>query len=122
MKRCGTMTERRLNSRERMRISNKKAYDHLLRIGYTQVWLKAHTRFHDTVHCVGRTYKALDLFNLWDGICLDENSHWFVQIKTNAWPKEEPMVDWLSKHNAKGMAINVKLINDEWQVFMRKYE
>lgn len=104
-----------------MRISNKKAYDHLLKIGYEEVWLKAHTKFHDTVHCIGRTYKALDLFNLWDGIALTKDDHIFVQIKTNAWPKEEPMIDWCKKHNANGMAINVKLINDDWQVLIRYY-
>jgi hypothetical protein len=112
-----------MNSRERMRISNKKAYDHLLKVGYTEVWLKAHTKFHDIVHCLeGKTYKALDLFNLWDGIVLTNDDHYFVQIKTNAWPKEQPMIDWCAKHNAKALAINVKLIRDDWQVLMRKYE
>ncbi len=104
-----------------MRISNGKAIHYLLNNGYDEVYLKAHTKFSDTVYTTNGKYKALDLFNLWDGIALREKQIVFVQIKTNAWPKEKPIIDWCKKYNAVGMAINVKLINDSWFIFKREY-
>lgn len=112
-----------MNTRERMRISNKLAREHLLRIGFEQIWLKSHTKFHDKIYINdGTNYNALDLFNLWDGIALREDGVWFLQIKTNAWAKDDPLTQWCTKYNAKGLNINVKLINNEYQVLMRYYE
>jgi len=108
-----------------MRVSNRKAISYLMnKRDFDQVWLKAHTKFHDLVYSTEGNYKALDIFNLWDGIGLHDNSVYFLQLKTNAWPKEQPIIDWCTKYNAKAMAINVKLINDEpeeWDVWIREY-
>lgn len=105
-----------------MRISNGKAIAWLLKNGYNSVYLKAHTKWNDTVYCIDGNYKALDLFNLWDGIVLSDKV-WFVQIKTNAWAKEKPIIQWCKKYKANGMIINVKLNNnDDWNVMVRKYE
>ena len=109
-----------------MRISNTLARKYLLSLGYNEVWLKPHTKFHDTVYTfTGENYKALDLFNLWDGIALHDTGVFFIQIKTNAWPKEQPIVDWCNKYKARGLAINVKadkLNKDEYKCHMRVYE
>ena len=41
----------------------------LLKNGYDEIWLKAHGRRQDLVYNRGEWYRALDLWNLFDGIC-----------------------------------------------------
>ena len=113
-----------MNSRQRMRFSNRKAVNWLLENGYDDIWLKAHTKRTDLVYTLGEWYRALDLWNLFDGICFDKGGNLILlQIKTNAWAKEQPFIDFLSnKKHLKILSINVKGKNRKWEVKTRDYE
>lgn len=104
-----------------MRISNGHAVKYLLSNGFHEVWLKAHTKFSDIVYSMLSNYKALDLFNLWDGIALHEHGVYFIQIKTNAWAKEEPIIQWCDKYHAMGLSINVKYEDNKPTVLVKSY-
>jgi len=110
-----------MNPRERMRSSNRKAVMWLLKEGYDDIWLKPHTRRHDLVYTRGEWYRALDLWNLFDGICFDEGGNIIlIQIKTNAWPPKKPILDFLvDKKNIKVLAINVFRKKGRWDVKVR---
>jgi hypothetical protein len=113
-----------MNPRARMRASNRKAVLWLLKNNYDEIWLKPHTRRHDLVYTRGEWYRALDLWNLFDGICFDENDNIILlQKKTNAWAKAKPLEDFVKSHkNIKVLSINVKEENKKWNVYIRKYE
>jgi len=109
-----------------MRSSNRKVVLYLLERGYTEIWLKTHGRRHDLVYKdnTGNSwYRALDLWNLFDGICLDPWGNLvFLQLKTNAWAKEEPLLAWTKKvKNSKVMSFNVKYSTTfkKWDVLER---
>ena len=106
-----------------MRISNRKAVLHLLENGYDDIWLKPHGRRHDLVYNTGEWYRALDLWNLFDGICFDKVGNLILlQIKTNAWAKEQPIKDFLSdKNNLIALSINVKY-GKKWTINIREYK
>ena len=114
-----------MNTRERMRFSNRKAVLWLLENGYDEIWLKAHTKRQDLVYNIGDWYRALDLWNLFDGICFDnEGNLILIQIKTNAWAAKKPIIDWLKhKKNLIVLVINVKRKSKRtWEVLTRQYE
>jgi len=112
-----------MNPRERMRASNRKAVMWLLKEGYDDIWLKAHTRRHDLIYTRGEWYRALDLWNLFDGICFDEGGNIvLIQIKTNAWPPSQPIFDFMrDKNNMKVLCINVFRKEGRWDVKVRAY-
>jgi len=111
-----------MNNRQRMRVSNRKAVLWLLKSGYDDIWLKPHTKRHDLIYNTGEWYRALDLWNLFDGICFDTDGNIIlIQIKTNAWASKKPIEDFLSdKKNLKVLVINVKY-GKKWVVEMREY-
>jgi len=113
-----------MNPRERMRASNRKAVMWLLKNNYDEIWLKPHTRRSDLVYTRGEWYRALDLWNLFDGICFDENDNVvFIQIKTNAWAKEKPLQDFVNAHkNIRVISINIKGEKNKWNVYFREYK
>ena len=101
--------------------SNDLARQWLISNGYTNIWLKRHdTRHPDTVwlkreptesgkmHMV--KYKAVDLWNLFDGICFDEaGAPIYLQIKTDGWPNNKQMEHFLEdKQLFMALAINIK--------------
>jgi len=106
-----------------MRVSNRKAVMYLLKEGYDNIWLKPHTRRADLVYTIGEWYRALDLWNLFDGIAFNPNGEAvYIQIKTNAWAKEKPIKDFLiDKKNFLVMSINVKYTGKEWKILIREY-
>lgn len=122
-----------MNNRERMRYSNRLAVKWLLTHGFDEIWLKRHTKFHDIHYTQKGNYVALDLWRLFDGICVNlkrsrtpghyqKGSLVFLQLKTNAWPSETELIQWLkNKHGCLVMAINVRKIKKEWEVFNRYY-
>ena len=113
-----------MNSRERMRSSNRKAVLWLLKNNYDEIWLKPHVRRADMVYTRGEWYRTLDLWNLFDGICFDaDNNITMIQVKTNAWAKEKPLQSFADTHkNIKIISINVKQNKDKkWQVLYREY-
>ena len=106
-----------------MRISNGHATKFLLKNGYNQIWLKAHTKFKDKVQCQDSRYYALDLWNLFDGLCFDSKGYlWAIQIKTNAWAKASDIVDFQKNYKIKSIVLNVKKSGSRWKVLERKYE
>ena len=113
-----------MNPRERMRSSNRKAVLWLLKHDYDDIWLKAHGRRHDLIYTLGEWYRALDLWNLFDGICFDKNGNIIlIQIKTNAWAKAQPIKDFLcNKKDFKVLVINVRGQKKKWDILVRKYE
>ena len=113
-----------MNTRQRMRVSNRKAVLHLLKNGYDDIWLKPHGRRHDLVYNTGEWYRALDLWNLFDGVCFNEEGEAiFFQIKTNAWAKASPIIDFLAdKKNLKVLVVNVRGKGRKWDILVRKYE
>jgi hypothetical protein len=128
--------ERKMNNRERMRASNKLAVKHLLKNGYDEIWLKPHTARNDLVYCQDRKYLATDLWNLFDGICFGEdlievdetnrNKAYYIQVKTNAWATEEPILKFLKTHSVNVIVINVtnklKSCKGKYKVFTREYQ
>ena len=112
-----------MNPRERMRSSNRKAVLWLLKHDYDDIWLKAHGRRHDLIYTLGEWYRALDLWNLFDGICFDKNGNIIlIQIKTNAWADAAKIRTFLKgKKNLTAMVINVKGKGKNWEVLIREY-
>ena len=112
-----------MNPRQRMRQSNRYATEYLLQHGATDVWLKRHTRFHDIHYTPGGKYVALDLFNLWDGICIRDKLICFIQIKTNRWASEQPILKWAKTVSGCMISvINVRKKGSRWLVFERTYQ
>ena len=119
-----------MNNRQRMRASNKLAVSHLLKNGYDDIWLKPHTKRNDMVYCQDRKYLATDLWNLFDGICfgkdLIEIKAYYIQVKTNAWAAEEPILKFLKTHSINVIVINVtnklKACKGKYKVFTRDYQ
>ena len=107
-----------------MRVSNRKAVLLLLKNGYDDIWLKPHGRRHDLVYNTGEWYRALDLWNLFDGICFDkEGNIVLIQIKTNAWAKEKPIKDFLKdKKHLITLSLNVNRHKNIWSVSVREYK
>ena len=107
-----------------MRSSNRKAVLWLLKNGYDDIWLKAHGRRLDLIYTTGEWYRALDLWNLFDGICFDNDGNIIlVQIKTNSWASEDGIKDFLSnKKHLKVLSINVKGKSRVWNVMVREYD
>ena len=106
-----------MNTRQRMRFSNRKAVLWLLENGYDEIWLKPHIRRSDLVYTVGEWYRALDLWNLFDGICFDADGNIvLIQIKPTAWASASPINDWLKdKNKLIVLVINVKGKGKKWE-------
>tara|TARA_B100000029_G_scaffold90683_1_gene80492 strand:+ start:1218 stop:1556 length:339 start_codon:yes stop_codon:yes gene_type:complete len=112
-----------MNPRERMRRSNAKAVEWLLKNGYTEVWLKPHGLRQDKVYRAnGDHYWALDLWNQWDGICIKDGEVVFIAIKTNKWQSDKQIRSWMQdKFGIHALAINVKLSVRKYIVDVRHY-
>lgn len=112
-----------MHTRQRMRISNRKVVMWLLKNSYDEIWLKPHTRRADLVYTRGEWYRALDLWNLFDGICFDpDNNLVFLQIKTNSWAKDPPLKAFVDTHkNIKILSFNVKNKKGKWEILTRQY-
>ena len=115
---------KRLHTRQRMRSSNRKAVLWLLKNGYDDIWLKAHGRRLDLIYTTGEWYRALDLWNLFDGICFDDVGRIIlIQIKTNSWAKADPIKEFLkNKKNLIVLVINVKGSGKKWEVLTKEYD
>jgi hypothetical protein len=104
--------------------SNRLAREYLLKHGFDSIWLKAHLRRKDRVFTQAGMYLATDLWNLFDGIAFREGILYFLQIKTNAWAKEQPILDFLQKHvrhsdTVKALVINVRKKKGRWKITTR---
>ena len=112
-----------MNPRQRMRFSNRRAVNWLIENGYDEVWLKPHVRRQDLIYTRGEWYRALDLWNLFDGICFSPDGEAvFLQIKTNAWAKDCDIIDFMADKKILAMSINVKEVKKKWQVLLRGFD
>ena len=107
-----------------MYASNKLAREWMLNNGYNHIWFKAHLKRKDKIYTTAGTYQATDLWNLFDGIAISEQfgQVTFFQVKTNAWPSEDPYLNFYSIKNSEGTAIlfiNVKKEKNHWVVKTR---
>ena len=111
-----------------MRESNKIAREWLLQSGHDQIWFKAHTKFNDTIYCQNGKYLALDLWNLFDGICFDRYGDIvFLQMKTNSWAKDQPLQDFVNKYqHTRILSLNIcntlKITKGKYMVRVRAFE
>lgn len=115
-----------MNNRQRMRTSNRMIREWLLDNNYDDIWFKAHTKRNDRVYTQRGTYLATDLWNLFDGICFDvARNITFLQMKTNAWPKEEPIKRWVGANCHKVLVLNctnrLKESRGKWMIKVREY-
>ena len=99
-----------MHVRERMRYSNKLAVAWMLANDFDQICLKRHVRRHDFHYTQKGNYVALDLWNLFDGICWYRGRTVYIQIKTNGWADEKAIMAWLETKasNTIVLVINVK--------------
>lgn len=117
-----------MNPRQRMRVSNKLVKEFLLKSGHDQIWFKAHTKFIDNIYTQNGKYSAIDLWNLFDGICFDRYGDIvFLQMKTNAWAKDQPLKDFVEKYNnIRILSLNVtnklKMCNGKYIVRVRVFD
>lgn len=110
--------------------NNYVARDFLLRAGYTDVWLKQHTRHLDTVwsHVVSwnkdkpfiEKYDAQDIWNLYDGICISPKGHPVFLAIGSQFKKIKQLEQFLQ--NKKGIhVLMIKIVKKkvrlkEWNV------
>tara|TARA_Y100001949_G_C15840510_1_gene266082 strand:+ start:305 stop:643 length:339 start_codon:yes stop_codon:yes gene_type:complete len=82
----------------------------MLKKGFDQIWLKRHVRRHDFHYTQNGNYVALDLWNLFDGICWYQGRTVYIQIKTNGWADEKAIKEWLLNKAANTivLVINVR--------------
>ncbi len=113
-----------MNNRQRMYFSNQKARAYLLNtVKCTDVWFKRHTRRKDKTFTPNGYYPSTDLFNLFDGIALSpQKGIIYFQVKTNAWPKTEPLLDFARKYKAVVISINIYKRDGVWLCRVRSYE
>ncbi len=136
IKRMIMCVNKKTHNRNVMRHSNTIIKDWLLKNNYTQIWFKAHTRNHDMIYTQKGNYRAIDLWNLFDGICInqDDNKICFIQAKTNAWAKQKPLAEFAYNYSVTVLSFNVtnkrkecktKLKNGKtkktFKVFLREY-
>ena len=109
-----------------MRASNKLVREWLLSNGYDEIWFKAHGKRNDYVFTQRGKYLAQDIWNLFDGICIDPTGHIvFLQMKTNSWASEKDFNKFQRKCNARILSFNVtntlKECKGKYKVFVRAY-
>ncbi len=113
-----------MNNRLRMRASNKLVREWLLKNGYDDIWFKPHTKRNDLVFTQKGKYLATDLWNLFDGLCFLNGSLRCLQMKTNAWAKQEPLIRFAKKTGLTILSFNVsnqiKSSKGKFQVFVRE--
>lgn len=92
---------------------------------YDNIWFKPHTARNDVVFTQVGTYLATDLWNIFDGICTLDNKIIFLQMKTNSWPKAEPILKWIKTINCQVLVLNVNNLLKEckghYKIFVRHY-
>lgn len=116
-----------MNNRERMRASNKLVREWLLEKGYDQVWFKPHGKRNDYVFTQNGKYMAQDIWNLFDGIAINQFGYVsFLQMSTNYWHAEKPFIDFAKK--TRGVEILNFMVSNKrkecegkYKVFVREY-
>ena len=98
----------------------------MLRHGITEIWFKRHGKWHDTIYKNQlESYKALDLWNLFDGLAWWNHRPVYFQIKTNGWANKIKLESWIKdkSKDAVVLSINVKGSDKHgWEVKNRIHE
>ena len=120
------MKEKKINTRQRMRISNSMARKWMLDDGYTFIWFKPHGKRKDWVFTPDGNYRWLDLWGLLKNTDTIDGSDWYkiipFQVKTNRWAEEKPLTTWLNGKDVDHiLVVNVKGVKGKWKVMNRKY-
>ena len=112
-----------MNNRERMRASNRLALDYLIKhFGWRDITLRTHCKHHDYVHNKDKTYEAMDYWNLFDGMGFDGAGRLtFLQIKTGKFAPEQPILDFVKRNKIRVTSVNVKKVNNRYEVLLRHY-
>ena len=63
--------KKKKTNRDRMRESNLRVRKWMLAHRFDQIFFKMHIRHQDTIYTQQGSYKALDLWNLFDGMCFN---------------------------------------------------
>lgn len=106
-----------------MRYSNRLVVDWLLQNIAGMVWLRTHSKRKDFHYTKDSTTAQHDVFGLFDGGFIDKYGNFvFIQIKTNAWPSEKQINDFLYQKNIHAIAFNVRKVKSKYQVFYRFYK
>ena len=79
-----------MNNRQKMRIANQAAREHLRKLGYQYICIFPHGFAYEQI-INGNIQKQVDMFSLFDGIALKKRIGYkplicFLQIKTNHFP------------------------------------
>lgn len=116
-----------MNNRERMRASNKLCREWLLKNGYDEIWFKPHGKHNDYVFTQKGTYMAQDIWNLFDGVCINKDGYvTFLQMSTTQWHKKEPYHKFTKKISGVEV-LNIlvtnkrKECNGKYKVFVREF-
>ena len=108
--------------RQKMYDTNRRVRNYLLQEEKcTDVWMKKHTRRLDRTYTPDHFYHSRDLFNLFDGIALNQNVIFF-QAKTTNFPKTQIMNYFASRYPGVVVAAYVsRKIKNRIQIIKRAY-
>lgn len=115
-----------MNTRQRMRYSNVKAKDWMLKHDFTEIWFKRHGKWHDKIYKNKlESYSALDLWNLFDGLAWLNHRPVYFQIKTNGWANKIKLESWIKDKSPDVLVLSVNVKGSDthgWEVRNRIHE
>lgn len=115
-----------MNPRQRMRYSNIKAKDWMLKHDFTDIWFKRHGKWHDKIYKNKlESYSALDLWNLFDGLAWLKSRPVYFQIKTNGWANKIKLESWIKDKSPDILVLSVNVKGSDthgWEVRNRIHE
>ena len=105
-----------INTRAKMRRSNKRAKDYLLSVGYDFVYLQQHTRWDTFTYFQNSTIRSKDIAGVFDGFAINDGDVFFLQVKTNSWAGWKKFREFCEKYDLNALMFNVK---DGGEIFKR---
>ena len=112
-----------MNKRAIMRASNKRATEHLNKLGFTDVTLRNHCKHKAYLYNINKIQQQTDFFNLYDGFAYDpQNTFTWLQYKNNKWAAEKPIMEFVRRRKQPALVVNVTNKSGRWEVLMRRYK
>lgn len=96
------------NPRAKMRRSNRKAVDYLIKHGYDFVYLIPHIRYDTFTYFKNAKIKSKDIAGFFDGIAVMNGHTYYLQIKSNSWSGWKKIEEFCETYGLSAMMINVK--------------
>jgi len=96
-----------VNNRAKMRRSNKKVINYLLKKGFSFVYLIPHIRWDTITYFKNARVHSKDIAGLFDGIALKNNKTYYLQISSNRFHTKKPYEEFASKYNVKVLLFKV---------------